>query len=53
MPCTHVGGSLSLASALDLGGWSSPLPGRFFHEKDPLRIIKTILIVNPRNVSWI
>jgi len=32
----EVGFTLSLASALDVGGWSTPRPGRFTTGKDPV-----------------
>jgi hypothetical protein len=32
--------TLSLTSALDGGGWSTPRPGRFTSEKDPVPIIQ-------------
>ena len=32
--------SISLTSALDGGGWSTPLPGRFTPGKDPVTIVQ-------------
>ena len=32
--------TLSLTSALDAGGWSTPLPGRFAPGKDPVPIVR-------------
>ena len=32
--------TLSLTSALDEGGWSAPLPGRFTPGKDPVPIVQ-------------
>jgi len=32
--------TLSLTSALDVGGWSTPRPGRFTPEKDPVPIVQ-------------
>jgi len=32
--------TLSLTSALDLGGWSTPHPGRFTPGKDPVPIVQ-------------
>ena len=31
--------TLSLTSALDVGGWSTPLTGRFIPGKDPVTIV--------------
>ena len=31
--------TLSLTSALDVGGWSKPRPGRFTPGKDPVPIV--------------
>jgi len=32
--------TLSLTSALDASGWSTPRPGRFAPEKDPVPVVK-------------
>ena len=32
--------TLSLTSALDVGGWSTPGPGRFTPEQDPVPIVQ-------------
>jgi hypothetical protein len=32
--------TLSLTSALDGGGWSTPRPGRFNHANDPVPIVQ-------------
>ena len=32
--------TLSSTSALDVGGWSTPRPGRFTPEKDPVSIVE-------------
>jgi len=32
--------TLSLTSALDEGGWSTPRPGRFHPGKDPVHIVQ-------------
>jgi hypothetical protein len=33
---------LSLTSALDEGGWSTPRPGRFIPGKDPVPIVQEV-----------
>jgi hypothetical protein len=37
---THRWRSISLTSALDGGGWSTPRPGRFTPGKDPVPLVQ-------------